>query len=89
MIKVEVCFATSDQQWLIPLSLNAGSTVINAITASGILEQVCDIDLQHNVGIFSKKVGLETILQDKDRVEIYRPLLLSPNQSRLQRAKRS
>jgi uncharacterized protein len=37
------------------------------------------------IGIFSKKVSLDHILQDDDRIEIYQPLMLSPEQARQKR----
>ncbi|MBT6771609.1 MAG: RnfH family protein, partial [Thiotrichales bacterium] len=38
------------------------------------------------VGIFSKFATLETVLREKDRVEIYRPLIADPKQVRKERA---
>ena len=36
-------------------------------------------------GIFSKKVSIDTKLNNYDRIEVYRPLLHSPLQSRINR----
>lgn len=88
MIKIEVCYALEKEQWLIPLEVPQGSTVIRAIMASGILEKYPDVELS-NVGIFSKKVSLNHQVKLGDRIEIYRPLALTPNEARLLRAKRS
>jgi putative ubiquitin-RnfH superfamily antitoxin RatB of RatAB toxin-antitoxin module len=38
------------------------------------------------VGIFAKFATLDTILRDKDRVEIYRPLVADPKKARKDRA---
>jgi hypothetical protein len=38
------------------------------------------------VGIFSRKVPLDHVLRDGDRVEIYRPLICDPKEMRKQRA---
>ena len=46
-----------------------------------------EIDLAVNkVGIFSKACKLDTVLRDKDRIEIYRPLIADPKEVRRQRA---
>jgi len=46
-----------------------------------------EIDLyKDRVGIFSKFATLETILREKDRVEIYRPLIADPKKVRKERA---
>jgi len=45
------------------------------------------IDLEKNkLGIFNKLRGPDTLLRDHDRVEIYRPLLVDPKESRRRRA---
>lgn len=41
---------------------------------------------QHQVGIFGKKKTPDTVLRDGDRVELYRPLLADPKESRRRRA---
>ena len=61
-----------------------------AIRASGLLELRTDIDLSKNkVGIYSRPVKLADVLQDGDRVEIYRPLIADPKELRRQRAEKS
>ncbi|WP_426191334.1 RnfH family protein [Massilia sp. DWR3-1-1] len=40
----------------------------------------------HQVGVFGKKRPLESVLRDGDRVELYRPLLADPKESRRRRA---
>jgi putative ubiquitin-RnfH superfamily antitoxin RatB of RatAB toxin-antitoxin module len=87
-VKVIVCYATEEEQLQIALDLPDKSTVMKAILASGILDRLPEIKLEGNVGIFSQKVTLNQVLQEGDRVEIYRPLLLTPNQLRLMRAKK-
>jgi|688.fasta_scaffold606619_3 putative ubiquitin-RnfH superfamily antitoxin RatB of RatAB toxin-antitoxin module len=87
LIDVEICYALPAEQCLVAVRLPKGSTVIKAIMASGLLERFPELKLVQ-VGIFSKKVGLSCIVQAGDRVEIYRPLTLTPNQARLLRAKK-
>ena len=84
---VEVAYALPDKQSLISIEIENGSTLKEAIEASGILETFEQIDLtKDRVGIFAKFATLDTILRDKDRVEIYRPLVADPKKARKDRA---
>ncbi|NIY48512.1 RnfH family protein [Cedecea colo] len=86
-IKVEVVYALSEKQYLRQVKLAQGSTVAQAIEASGLLELRSDIDLSKNkVGIFSRPVKLTDEVNEGDRVEIYRPLIADPKELRRQRA---
>ena len=87
MLRVEVCYALPDKQVLVPLALAEGTTLQRALEASGLLEKHPEIDLRKNkFGIFAKLSRLETVLRDRDRVEIYRPLIADPKEVRKQRA---
>jgi len=84
---VEVVYALPDQQPLLHVQLTEGSTVEDAIRASGVLDAHPEIDLSRNkVGVFSKLVKLDEPVRDKDRVEIYRPLIADPKEVRRKRA---
>jgi len=86
-LKVEVCYALPDKQELIPVSLPPGATLKQAIEASGLLEKHPEIDIGKNkFGIYAKLSKLDTVLRDRDRVEIYRPLIADPKEVRKQRA---
>ncbi|MEB1082850.1 RnfH family protein [Citrobacter portucalensis] len=89
-IVVEVAYALPEKQYLQRVTLQQGATVEEAIRASGLLELRTDIDLSKNkVGIYSRPVKLAEVLQDGDRVEIYRPLIADPKELRRQRAEKS
>ncbi|QIX96615.1 RnfH family protein [Cedecea sp. FDAARGOS_727] len=89
-IQVEVIYALPQKQYLRKVKLEEGSTVEQAIVASGLLELRDDIDLRQNkVGIYSRPAKLGDAVQDGDRVEIYRPLIADPKELRRQRAERS
>ena len=89
-IVVEVVYALPEKQYLRSVKLEEGSTVEQAIRASGLLELRRDIDLASNkIGIYSRPVKLNDPLTDGDRVEIYRPLIADPKEMRRQRAERS
>jgi putative ubiquitin-RnfH superfamily antitoxin RatB of RatAB toxin-antitoxin module len=87
-LNLEIVYLSSNRQFIIPLNLPAPCVIQQAITLSGILTLCPEIDLsKHKVGIYSKTVSLEQIIQDHDRIEIYRPLQIDPKQARLVRAK--
>jgi len=84
---VEVAYALPNKQSLISIEVESGSTLKEAIEASGILETFEQIDLtKDRVGIFAKFATLDTVLREKDRVEIYRPLIADPKKARKERA---
>ena len=84
---VEVVYARDDRQSLISLEVKEGATLKEAIELSGILETYKQIDLSKDrLGIFSKFATLDTVLREKDRVEIYRPLIADPKKVRKERA---
>jgi len=84
---VEVVYAAKDSQSLLSLEVSEHCTVEQAIQQSGLLKTFPEIDLQKNeVGIFSQKVTLNHPLQNGDRIEIYRPLLIDPKESRRKKA---
>ncbi|MEC5386507.1 RnfH family protein [Uliginosibacterium sp. H3] len=86
-IKVEVCYALPHAQELVSVELESGASVLQAIRASGLLARYPDINLDINkVGIFARLVSLDSGLRDRDRVEIYRPLIADPKEVRRQRA---
>lgn len=86
-INVEVVYALSAQQSLMRVQLDGGATVGDAIQVSGVLDAFPEIDLAKNkVGIFSKLVKLDETVRDRDRVEIYRPLIADPKEVRRKRA---
>lgn len=86
-IVVEVVYAQPDEQILLKQSVPAGTTVAEAIHASGVLVRYPEIDLAHNkLGIFGKLAKADTVLRDKDRIEIYRPLIADPKEVRRKRA---
>jgi hypothetical protein len=86
-IHVEVVYALPHVQMLVPLTLREGATLEEAVKQSGILEKFPEIDLTSaRVGIWNKAAELSAVLRDKDRVEIYRPLIADPKEVRRKRA---
>jgi putative ubiquitin-RnfH superfamily antitoxin RatB of RatAB toxin-antitoxin module len=88
-IAVEVVYATPEKQLLLSVEAPRGCTVGEAIERSGIAKEFPGLAVDPDaVGIFSRKVPLEQVLRDGDRVEIYRPLIADPKEARRQRARK-
>ena len=86
-IMIEVSYALPKKQIIIPILVAKDISVKEAIELSGILKKFKEIDLSLNqVGIFGKLTTLDKILRDRDRIEIYRPLIADPKEIRRKRA---
>jgi len=86
-IHIEVVYALPGEQTLLKLPVVPDTTVANAVEASGILQKHPEIDLKVNkLGIFGRLTKTDSVLRDKDRVEIYRPLIADPKEVRRKRA---
>ncbi|AIP32306.1 rnfH Ubiquitin family protein [Paraburkholderia xenovorans LB400] len=89
-MSIEVCYASAGEQALIAVELPEGATLRQALDASGILRRFPQIDLDtQKVGVFGKLKPLDAVLNDHDRVEIYRPLLVDPKVSRQRRVEKT
>jgi putative ubiquitin-RnfH superfamily antitoxin RatB of RatAB toxin-antitoxin module len=94
MIVVEVVYGLPEKQKLIQLNVAAGTTALQAVEQSGIVQSFPQIDVDScKMGIFSQVLGTkglaepsEYLLQERDRVEIYRPLIADPKEVRRRRA---
>jgi putative ubiquitin-RnfH superfamily antitoxin RatB of RatAB toxin-antitoxin module len=94
LITVEVAYALPQKQLLKTLSVAPGTTALEAVKMSGILESFPEIDANSdNIGVFSQVLGTKGLsepaqyqLQSMDRVEIYRPLIADPKEVRRRRA---
>jgi uncharacterized protein len=86
-LRIEVVYSPAprivDQ---VELRLPPGATVERALRESGVLErhELPAIE-QLSVGVWGKPRSLGDVLRDRDRVEIYRPLLVDPKEARRQR----
>jgi putative ubiquitin-RnfH superfamily antitoxin RatB of RatAB toxin-antitoxin module len=86
-INIEVVYALPNEQILLKRKVQAGTTVVEAIQACGVLAKHPEIDLATNkLGIFGKLTKADAVLRDKDRIEIYRPLIADPKEIRRKRA---
>ena len=86
-ILIEIAYALPEEQVIISIKVPTIFNVQQAIEKSGIQKKFPSIDLSKNkVGIFGKKTTLNHLLKDRDRIEIYRPLILDPKEMRRKRA---
>lgn len=87
-ITVEIVYATVEQQELLSFDVEQGTTVEQLIECSGILDKYPDLVIgkTNKIGIFGKLTKIHTVLREKDRVEIYHPLLADPKEVRRKRA---
>lgn len=86
MIDITVAFATPEKQLEIPLTVEESCTVALAIDRSAICAQFPEISRSNLVvGINSRRVTLDSLLQSGDRIEIYRPLTIDPKEARRSR----
>lgn len=87
LLQVYVCYANAQREFLRPLRVEPGTTIGQAIETSGVLAEFPEINLvTQPVGIYAKKKTLDTVLRERDRIEIYRPLIADPKDSRRKRA---
>lgn len=70
----------------VTLQVENGTTLGDALRASGLLERHPAIDLGvQKVGVWGRIVPLQTPLRERDRVEVYRALTVDPKEARRQR----
>ncbi len=89
LITVEVVYAKPDEQCLLEVRVLPGTTMIEAVRRSGLLERFPEIELDEAVmGIFGRVVRNPLhVVHPFDRVEIYRPLPNDPKTLRAERAR--
>jgi putative ubiquitin-RnfH superfamily antitoxin RatB of RatAB toxin-antitoxin module len=70
------------------LVLAPGATAADAVQASGVVARHGLDGRALRLGVWGKPRPAETLLRDRDRVEVYRPLTVDPKEARRQRYKR-
>ena len=87
-LRVEVVYARRARQSLVMLDVAAGATVLDAVQLSGLERRYPEIAAAAcRFGIFGRAVTPQHLLRNGDRVEIYRPLQVDPQQARRKRAR--
>jgi len=79
IIKVTVIYALPEIQYIYKVNIKFGATVKDVILASNILNLRNNISFHNNsIGIYNKLVHLQSKVKDRDRIEIYRNLIIDP-----------
>ncbi len=95
-LTVEVAYALPDKQKIISLQVAPGTTAMEAVRLSGIAAEFDEIEPDTApLGVFGQMLGTRGlpaadayVLEDRDRVEIYRPLIADPKEARKRRAEK-
>ncbi len=86
-IKIELVYALPAEQAMLKLDVPKGTTLAEAVRLSGIQAKYPEIDIEKGkFGIFGKLSKTDVVLREKDRIEIYRPLIADPKEVRRKRA---
>ncbi len=96
LLTVEVAYALPDKQKIIALQVPSGTTALEAVRLSGIASEFPEIQVETaQLGVFGQALGTRGlaaadayVLEDRDRVEIYRPLIADPKEARKRRAEK-
>jgi hypothetical protein len=87
MINVSVVLAWPDKEVSVVMILKENSTVGLAINIAKEDPVFLDVDFEdYAVGIYGELCGLEHVLSDGDRIELYRPIKEDPKEQRRKRA---
>ena len=86
-LRITVVYATQYAVDQVALSLPSGATVRTAVERSGVLQTHPELGASAlELGIYGMRVGLDRLLCDQDRIEIYRPLTVDPKEGRRRKA---
>jgi len=85
-VKVSVAYAGPEGIVLMDVTVRDGGSVADALEASGIVDRFGLFEAALTYAIFGQAVERSTPLREGDRVELLRPLVADPKESRRQRA---
>ncbi len=87
-LRAQICYALPEGATLIDVDCRPGQTLEEVIRVSGVLERHPEIVLESvKAGVYGKLRPLSDLVRDGDRIEIYRPLIADPKESRRRRAR--
>ena len=83
-MRVNVVYAIVGQTWEVDLDCPAGTRVIEAVELALVLEEFEGVDLSggETYAVWNTVAEQDQVLQDGDRVEILRELVISPMERR-------
>ncbi len=87
MVSVIVAYSPAPREvHEVALTLPDGSTVRDAVAASGLAARFPDLPAAAGcVGVWGRRAAPDHILRERDRVEIWRPLRVDPKLARRER----
>lgn len=89
-LPVSVVYALPEEQVIVELRVRTGTVVGDAIARSGLLQRFAELAQRPlTCAVFGRIVPPSALLRSGDRIEILRPLLIDPKQSRRQAAERA
>lgn len=87
LINIEVIYPRPESVWRQELQLSPSGTVQQALAASGFFDDFPEWTAATvKVGIYGRQCALDRVLHNNERIEIYRPLVFDPMESRRRRA---
>lgn len=89
MLSIEIVCGDANRQELIQREVDEGATARQAVVECRKLQEAFPgLDLlSSQLGVWGQPVSDEHLLQDGDRVEVYRPLQLDPREARRELAR--
>lgn len=85
-MNVSVAYVGPEGVALVDVAIDEGSSVGDAIDASGIVSRLRLFEGALGYAIYGEAVSRETPVREGDRVELLRPLVADPKEARRQRA---
>lgn len=86
-IKVNIVYAQKKLIWQRNITVPSDSTAISALYASSFFSEFPDHSIESiKIGIYGRICQLTQVLKHQDRLEVYRPLVFNPMESRRRRA---
>ena len=89
-INVSLVYAIAEKQWIYQARVARGTSAQELIEDSRFIDTIEALKNRQieslNIGVFSQKIPHDYLLQEGDRLEIYRPLTADPKEVRRQLA---
>jgi len=86
-VQVTVVYALPEHSWQETLRVPKGTTLREVVQASGFSQRFPEVDMHAlPLGVYGERCTPDRLVDDGDRVEIYRPLRFDPMESRRRRA---
>ena len=86
-MQIQVILAYPDHQEKIELSVEEGSKLSDLLANASLKARIDEFAPQIELGILGQIVDHSYVLQENDRLEVYRPLIINPKEARARRAK--